>query len=89
MFCGCYCGLCCACVLVSGLVTFGCYFPGDLLWIDFACASALYLMYCLFLDAGCGFVLVAFRLVGGCAWVLFGFLLLICFEVFGFCYSLF
>lgn len=48
MFCGCYCGLCCACVLVSGLVTFGCYFPGDLLWVDFTCASALYLMYCLF-----------------------------------------
>lgn len=50
------------CFGFSGLVTFGCYFPGDLLWLAFACASTLYLVYCLFLGAGCGWVLVGFRL---------------------------
>lgn len=72
-----------ACVVLvcfgfSGLVTFGCYFSGDLLWSAFACASALYLNYCLFLWCWLrlcpGWVSAG---LGGCAWVVVAFLSLI------------
>lgn len=73
----------------SGLVTFGCYFPGDLLWLAFACTSALYLIYCLFWTLAAVLSWLRFDWVGGCTWVLFGFLPLVCFVVFGFGCSLF